>query len=139
MEQHGIDTLKKLINTPCAILVVEDHPLFRHSLLIVLKAVFVQAIITTVTPDNWLSIQDDITKKQYDLILLDGSLAFFQYHPTFENFGMNLVPFIKEQSSHSCVIAISDNEGSNKIGMDKGADGFIPKNQLHEFLSDLSA
>lgn len=139
MEQHGTDTLKKLISTPgTTILVVEDHPLFRHSLLMVLKAVFVQAIITTITPDNWLSIQEDIVQKQYDLILLDGSLAFFEYHPKFEKFGMNLVPFIKEQSPHSCIIAISDKDSSNKIAMDRGADGFIPKNLLHEFLSSLS-
>jgi DNA-binding NarL/FixJ family response regulator len=140
MEQHGIDILKKLISVSgTTILVVEDHPLFRDSLLVVLKAVFVQAIITTVTPETWLSVHGDITEKQYDLILLDGSLAFFPYHPTFEKFGMNLVPFIKEQSPHSCVIAISDKDSSNKIAMDKGADGFIPKESIHEFLSNLSA
>lgn len=139
MEQHGIDILKKLTTTPgTTILVVEDHPLFRHSLLIVLKAVFIKAIITTVTPETWLSIQEDIVQKQYDLILLDGSLALFEYHPMFENFGMNLIPLIKEQSPHSCVIAISDKDSSNKIAMDRGADGFIPKKDLGEFLSDLS-
>jgi CheY-like chemotaxis protein len=112
------------------ILVVDDSTNERDIIVEILCSLYPSAKI--IAPINLfhLDVEEFIKKGQYTVILLDSLLSKWEPHEKFGEWGENMIPFIKQVSPKSIIIAIASNEDDNKTMVAKGAKFAINKRRF---------
>ncbi len=95
-------------------LIIEDAAETRNIMVEMLKKEY--PLMTIEAPENFFE-EDYVAlfKKNYDYILLDSFLGKWGSHPLFGEWGQNIIPFVKEISPETKIIATASTADDNAI------------------------
>ena len=109
------------------ILVIEDDDSTKELIVEALSKSFPLANVHGFKNFVQESFEEIIKENKYDIITIDGYLGDWTEHPIFYKNGKNLIPFIKENSPKTIIIAMSSGDDLNKEMMEVGASMTIKK------------
>lgn len=141
IDEFNIEKIRNLLKkVEMNILIIEDNKSNQQAM----EQVFGEAFPNSTHPYSFEgfgvddhTIEDLITNGNYDLFVLDSSLKNWEPHPVFEQYGPNMIPFIKEKNPKAIIISVSLEPHNNRAAISKGADFSVIKSSLVDFLHEV--
>lgn len=119
---------------PINILLVEDHPLMKEKLPVILSRLFPQAKITVLKNFEEEDFDEVLKVGNFQIVFLDVELTNWKEHPLYGQSGINLIEPIKKINPEVIVVSISTYDTNNEFAQTKGADYSIQKGSIGDLL-----
>ena len=116
------------------ILIVDDDKNVLNYLTDIFNISFSESEVEINYANNFISAEQQIVAKKFDVITLDGFLADQKIIPLEHAFGKSLIPIIKEHSPNAIIISISGDDHMNSLAMEMGANIAYGKREIFSFI-----